>query len=99
MTPGTTEGVTTVFALAEHGTTFSTRPRGVELKAAVDARLDERESVALDFSGVLNVSSSFADEFVGEIGQERPVMIRGANPEVERVVARVLARRGFEPAP
>ena len=82
-----------VFEMAQHGTTFSTRPTGVELRAMIEEQAGHAEAVVIDFRGVLDVSSSFADEFIGELAAERPTSVVGASAEVQRVVTRVLDRR------
>lgn len=89
------------FELGAVGTSFATRGRGAELLAralgdAVGGRL------VVDFTGVIHVSSSFADEFVGKLVTEHPgieVTIIGLHGDVDRVVSSVLERRRtLEPA-
>jgi anti-anti-sigma regulatory factor len=89
-----------VYRLEEHGRTFSTRPRGVEMREALLLEAEAAEAVELDFAGVLSVSYSFADEFVGALHQaenaeELPfsISITGTSEEVSRVVERAIANR------
>lgn len=84
-----------VFEVARHGTTFATRPRAEELRDALLVELGADDRLVLDFTDVLAVSSSFADEFLGELAAVRPVQVTGASSEVDRVLARVLDRRGL----
>jgi hypothetical protein len=81
------------FSLGPLGSTFSTRPRGAQLREEIQRTAQPGEQVILDFSDVLAVSSSFADEFVGELATARRVEVIGASDEVGRVVRRVLDRR------
>jgi len=88
------------YALAEHGRTLATRPLGSELRAQLAEEAAEEQAVTLDFSGVLSVSHSFADEFMGKLAEEIdrgevPFSARfvGVTPEVERVVRKALERR------
>lgn len=87
------------FRLSEYGKVFSTRPRALEMRQALQARLAPEEVVAVSFDSVLKVSQSFSDEFLGaliaELGPER-VRIEGAMvPAVERVLSRALQHRGL----
>jgi hypothetical protein len=90
----------TVYRLADEGLTFSTRPRGAELRERLLTRAHDADAVELDLDGVLSVSYSFADEFVGPM-RDREVLgnlpfelvIRGASPEVTRVIERVEKKR------
>jgi uncharacterized protein DUF4325 len=88
------------YALAEHGKTLATRPLGHELRADLVQRAGNAKDVALDFSGILSTSHSFADEFVARLAEEIEmgevtfaINIAGASPEVERVVLKALERR------
>ncbi|MGH2878751.1 MAG: STAS-like domain-containing protein [Solirubrobacteraceae bacterium] len=86
--------------LSEFGSTFATRPRGLELREDLIRRADQEASVTIDLENVLSVSYSFADEFVAGLVQESAngnvpfeVEIVGASPEVERVVRRAIDLR------
>lgn len=87
------------FRLSDYGKVFSTRPRGLEIRETLHARLSPGEAVTVSFDSVLKVSQSFSDEFLGalvsEFGPER-VRVEGAmTPAVERVLNRALQHRGF----
>ncbi|HET7121357.1 MAG TPA: DUF4325 domain-containing protein [Solirubrobacterales bacterium] len=91
------------YALAEHGKTLATRPLGHQLRTSLVQEADGAISVALDFSGVISTSHSFADEFVARLAEEIKlgevpfgISISGATPEVERVVLKALERRQLE---
>lgn len=83
------------YRLADHGRTFSTRPRGAELRDEALAAAHGGDVLVLDFADVLSVSYSFADEFVGALAERRASDVSwvNASPEVERVVGRAVARR------
>jgi DNA-binding LacI/PurR family transcriptional regulator len=88
------------YALADHGKTLATRPLGRELRTDLVHKAASAEVVALDFSGILSTSHSFADEFVARLAEEIEtggvtfvINISGASPDVERVVLKALERR------
>lgn len=88
------------YALAEHGKTLATRPLGQELRTDLVQKAGNAKVVALDFSGILSTSHSFADEFVARLAEEIEtgevtfaINISGASQEVERVVLKALERR------
>ncbi|HEX5983173.1 MAG TPA: STAS-like domain-containing protein [Solirubrobacterales bacterium] len=88
------------YALAEHGKTLATRPLGQELRTDLVQKAGSAAVVALDFSGILSTSHSFADEFVARLVEEVKtgevtfsINISGASPDVERVVLKALERR------
>ena len=87
------------FQLSEYGKVFSTRPRGLEVREALQSRLSPGETAIVSFDSVLKVSQSFSDEFLGalisDLGPDR-VQIEGEMvPAVERVLNRALQHRGF----
>jgi hypothetical protein len=91
------------YALAEHGRTLATRPLGQELRTDLVQRAAGAGTVALDFSGVLSTSHSFADEFVARLAEDVAsgevafeIHVSGASPAVERVVRKALERRSVE---
>jgi hypothetical protein len=89
-----------LFRLSEFGQVFSTRPRGLEVRNSLLAKLSPEDTVAVSFDSVLRVSQSFSDEFLGalisELGAER-VQVQGPMaPAVERVLKRSLQHRGFD---
>jgi hypothetical protein len=91
------------YALAEHGKTLATRPLGQQLRTDLVQQAGSADAVALDFSGVISTSHSFADEFVARLAEEIKlgeatfqISICGAAPEVERVVLKALERRELE---
>jgi hypothetical protein len=88
------------FRLSDFGSTFSTRPRGVELRDALIQAASHEVEVEVEFDGVLSVSYSFADEFAAGLAQGSAdgsipfaVHLTGASSEVERVIDRAVARR------
>jgi hypothetical protein len=83
------------FRLAEFGHAFATRERGQELREEVLRRLGQEDVVTLDFSGVTNVTYSFADELVGKLGAGAHPRVEQVNmaPAVARTVERALDRR------
>lgn len=92
------------YALAEHGKTLATRPLGQELRTDLIQRAGSADTVALDFSGILSASHSFADEFVARLAEEIEsgevtfaINISGASQDVERVVRKALERRQVDP--
>lgn len=93
--------------MIEYGSTMATRQRGAELRSKVLDIAGDTTHLVLDFQGVLGVSSSFADEFVGRLADDggdgetdRHIEVVNARDEVQRVVESVLARRrGIMPQP
>jgi hypothetical protein len=87
------------FRLADFGEVFSTRPRGLELRETLTRGLAADDRVAVSFDSVMKVSQSFSDEFLGalitELGPDHVVIEGEIAPSVERVLSRVLRRRGF----
>jgi hypothetical protein len=88
------------FRLSDLGSTFSTRPRGIELRDALVQEAGHEVEVEVDLDGVLSVSYSFADEFAAGLVQASTdgsipfvVHLTGASPEVERVIGRAVAHR------
>lgn len=92
------------YALADHGRTLATRPLGQELRTDLVQKAVDAQLIALDFTGILSTSHSFADEFVARLAEEIAsgevtfdIEIAGASPEVERVILKALERRRVEP--
>jgi hypothetical protein len=94
--------------MVEYGSTMATRQRGAELRSKVLDIAGDATHLVLDFRGVLSVSSSFADEFVGRlftdedrVGEERRrIEIVNAGEGVQRIVNSVInRRRGITPPP
>lgn len=90
------------FVAREHGATFATRGRGAELRERILEASDAGSPVIFDFDGVLTVSASFADEFLGKIAVDaesrkslREIEVRNASEKVNDVIDRVLERRRF----
>ena len=91
------------YALAPHGRTLATRPFGEQLRADLTDKAIGDHVVELDFSEVISISHSFADEFVARLAEEAKsgdvkfaVTVSGLSSEVERVVRKALERRGLE---
>lgn len=89
-----------VYRLHERGRTFSTRPRGADMRVALLREAGAAESVELDFSRVLSVSYSFADEFFGSLSASQAsgelpfaLTVVGASDEVARVLERAATNR------
>jgi STAS-like domain of unknown function (DUF4325) len=89
------------FRVVAHGTVFSTRDRGEKLLEEVDRALADGEDLVVDFDGVLSISHSFADEFIGALFEAKPgeVTIENAAPSVERAIQRSLRARGHGQPP
>lgn len=90
--------MTTRIALASHRRTLATRPLAVEVRSAVEGAAVAGETVVLDFEDVLAVSSSFADELVGQLGEvaaqvEGEIQIENASPEVLAIIEKTVAHR------
>jgi hypothetical protein len=87
------------FRLADFGEVFSTRPRGLDVRQALEAQLAPEDSVVVSFESVAKVSQSFSDEFLGalltDLGPDRVHIEGEIAPAVERVLGRALRRRGF----
>lgn len=88
------------FRLSDFGSTFSTRPRGIELRNALIQEAIDEADVEIDLNGVLSVSYSFADEFAAGLIQASGdgsipfvVHLTEASPEVTRVIDRAIANR------
>ncbi len=88
------------YRLSDFGSTFSTRPRGVELRNALIQQAAHAAAVQIDFSNVLSVSYSFADEFAAGLVQASAdgsipfaVDLIGVSDEVARVINRAIANR------
>lgn len=91
------------YALTQHGSTLATRPFGKELRTKLIGEAAGCDCLELDFSGILSVSHSFADELVAQLAEEAKdeavefdVAISGTALAVEGVVQRALDRRGVE---
>jgi hypothetical protein len=77
--------------LAEYGRTLATRPLGARLCSELVSQADG--VIELDFSEVLAVSHSFADELLGGLaelavrpGKEFEIRLVNASSEVRRVI-------------
>lgn len=88
------------YALAERGRTLATRPLGKAIRTELSQSAADEDLVILDFSGVLSTSHSFADELVAKLAEEIDcgdvgfrLRLRGASPQVDRVVRKALERR------
>jgi hypothetical protein len=57
------------YRVADHGRVFSTRDRGAQILSDFSSFYDQNgaDTIVLDFAGVLSMTPSFADEFVGEL--------------------------------
>jgi hypothetical protein len=90
--------------LASYGQVFSTRDRGARLLDEIEHELRGAESVVVDFRGVLSVSYSFADEFVGGLAERAQaglaphVTVEHADGSIRDTIELSLRKRGVEPA-
>ena len=83
-----------VFTVADEAANLGTRESGRQIRNKVrNLTQVEDERVAIDFSGVEMVSSSFADEFVAKLAAEvgrdafyRRYVLRGMNSSVKAIV-------------
>jgi len=90
------------YRIADYGRVFSTRERGSRLLADFLAAYDvsSDRSIVLDFEDVLNMTPSFADEFVGELlvrntrGQLPAPALENLQPAARRAVERCARVRG-----
>jgi anti-anti-sigma regulatory factor len=90
------------FVMAERGSAFSTRDRGIRLLTElehVQAETGGDHELTLDFADVRHISDSFADEFVATVVAQRRSLglsdpeIEGASPFVQKVISRALQSR------
>jgi hypothetical protein len=91
------------FRLSTYGRAFSTRPRGSELLAVLEAQASNAPIVDIDFDGVTSISYSFADEFVGVLMRrvadgeyEFQAHLEHVPAALRRVILRSLENRGLE---
>lgn len=86
------------FSLADHGSVFSTRPRGAALRAEALASTEDGEELRISFAGVKSVSYSFADEFLGPllVGEQARASLEEVPPSLHRVILGALRRRGLQ---
>jgi hypothetical protein len=91
------------YALVHHGRTLATRPFAKRLRAEVIEEANGYQLVELDFSDVLSVSHSFADEFVAQLAEESQagdidfrVAVTNAAPNVEARISKALELRGVQ---
>ena len=83
------------FELSEFGGAFATRGRGREVREELLRRVDGSQVAILDFTGVSNVTYSFADEFAGKLAADDSLRLEIENmaPNVARSVDRAIERR------
>ena len=88
------------YALAQHGLTLATRPIAESLRLELTEQAAEHELLELDFTDILGVSSSFADELVARLAEESQtggvkfdIAVSGASSEVDGVISRAVERR------
>ncbi len=90
------------YCLADHGLVFSTRDRGGRILADLREKTADAP-VTIDFSGVMSLSYSFVDEFIGQLLEDAStsgeVLPTFANvpPSAGRTIERSLSRRGVGP--
>lgn len=91
------------FVLANESSGFGTRIAGERLRNKVLNYLNRIENpsrIALDFSGISMISSSFADEFVGKLIAElgffrftKIITLCGVSPTIEPIINRSVSQR------
>lgn len=73
--------------LAKFGEVLTSRPSGREAFAAIRPILDQKEkNIEIDFTGVLSLSPSWADEFFSALENfygVRPAFLPSENPSVK----------------
>ena len=93
------------YRVADHGRVFSTRDRGAQLLSDFSSFCDHESgtsSIVLDFEGVLSMTPSFADEFVGELlarsarGEIVMPSLENLDPAPRRSVERCARARGVD---
>lgn len=87
--------------LADRGSVFSMRDRGRRLLADLRDEIERDDELVLDFEGVISLSHSFADEFVGELAEQaargklpHPEVINAAAP-IHQAINRSFRARGI----
>lgn len=92
-----------LFRLADHGEVFSTRARGQELLAQLEADANDATTVEITFEGVRSISYSFADAFLGEVmhrvqsgAYSFDLRLEDVPPQSRRVILSSLANRGID---
>lgn len=94
------------YHLAQHGTVFSTRERGADVRDSLEAavrQVDSADSAILDFTDIELISFSFADEVIGRLLAERAagnlgaaaIVLTDLGDEVRDAVERSLRRRSL----
>jgi hypothetical protein len=88
------------FSLAKHGLVFSTRDRGVRMRAELlEISHASAEAVTIDFAGVQSATYSFLDEFVGKLAESMapnaPKLVN-LPPMIARTIESSLRRRGLD---
>jgi len=83
------------FQVSEFGRTFATRERGDALRRDLLKLAEGHDLAVVDFDGVMSVSYSFADEFVGKLCTEESLQVdlQNLSPRVREIVDRAVARR------
>jgi hypothetical protein len=88
------------FSLSDFGRVFSTRDRGAEVRQATLDRLNGEpvSTLCIDLDGVLSLSYSFVDEYIGELatGGGQSPSFANASALTARTIARSLENRGLE---
>jgi hypothetical protein len=93
------------FVMADRGSVFSTRDRGIGLLSELEraqAAVGEDRELILDFAGVVHVGDSFADEFVASIVAKRrseqmpDMQLENMCAFVEKVVRRAISARQLD---
>ncbi len=71
---------------------FGTREKATE----VANQLPDEPSLEIDFEAVVSASPSFLDEFIGTLAtRHRSVSLVNVNADIERLMQRVIVRRGL----
>jgi hypothetical protein len=91
------------YRVADHGRVFSTRGRGAQVLSDFSSVYEQANGASvLDFTGVLSMTPSFADEFVGELlarsarGEIAMPALENLAPAPLRAVERCARARGVD---
>jgi hypothetical protein len=108
MKPETTVDAPLKFAVRPHGQFLATRSSGRSVREELEDQVTRRhpEEVVIDFTGVVAMTISFADEFLGRLYTSlaagdlpaQAVLLLGLKDDTEETVAICLERRGLAAA-
>ena len=89
-----------IFNFREYGENLGTRPLGKRVRESLQPLIEQNDRVVLDFTGVNDVSNSFADECIAKLllvmsltELKNRTTFRGLNPIASECVLTALRRR------